>query len=1181
MNLLKCSRKITALLLALIIVSSTGTWQVPALAANSSTVDILDPNFVNSHGGNMVSIYADPNRSPYAVFGEAFGTDNPVEGATKTARAILGAAVERHVENIYDQALGKDVFKVEVNGNDCYTCYLHNTTYDSATGTFIGGNDDRQRIEIRPAEESRNLIGLENEITAFNWKLKIDKDIQKPDGFFHIFQYKAYNSFGLVGNKLPLHDSLNYPNFSSAEDGNPILTFTISSSATQNLEFRYADIGTDAGQETLASIPLNAVKDKWVDITVKILNSEYGWVTMTMKDVETGKILMEYNDPNRVLDVWRRPEIKYNNTTFEGPYPAVSDMINRPKWGIYRKADKSNPNVKDAKIYLADMTLYKSAVGVSPVNLAYGKKAYNSGPITGNAFQTANAKAERLTDGVQKDPVKYTNLIVPQNNLSALGDLSWIGTESSKKGSVIIDLGKVMDFNQVKFFAKTLRLKYANLSVSAESASYSEAADLDKIVFTPVDPLYSDGGKNWTYFNAANGGGDDTADKEYLIDLGKTYSSRYVKLYFENGSGANTTTGTSTFTMTGPPRISELEIYNAPQTPKNIAVNYSGGSGATISWDHVPADYFVIYDNGKVLVDHATSNTYNLTDLDPGAIYNLSLRTAYTDPYSFKPMLSAESAVTVLKTDGDPIIPNPPSSVTATAASDKSISVNWDAVPDAQSYRVALVTDAYERIVADDYKDTSYTIKDLSPGTSYRVKVYAIRRGTLSAAAAEDQVTTTGLKNASDNLLYNKEVQYTRVWNDDTSSYGANKALDNDADGSRWVALKGSQSAWMMVDIGETTPVSALEYYSYQNKLKKVSFYYATDGEAFTNPNSDKWIKILTDDRVAQGKYGNASITKIAERIPLAAPVNARFIKFTVDEVDGDINVNEVKAFGPMSFVGNSALTAIDKSDTSIDLSWAGSNTTLPVSSYDIYNGNTKLTTVAADVRNYKATGLTPNTAYTFRVKAVSESLNDSVYSTLGGLTLNVTTLADTTPPTATVAYTTVSPTNGNVIATITPSEPITVTNNGSSLSHMFTDNGSFTFEFVDAAGNTGTATATVANIDKIAPTLTLSVDKPVLDPPNHKMVTVTASVYADGTGSDIASVVLTSIVLNEPDNELGDGNTVNDIQDAAVGTYDTSFSLRAERSGKGTDRVYTITYTVTDAAGNVATASTQVVVPH
>ncbi|MBB6732423.1 OmpL47-type beta-barrel domain-containing protein [Cohnella zeiphila] len=71
----------------------------------------------------------------------------------------------------------------------------------------------------------------------------------------------------------------------------------------------------------------------------------------------------------------------------------------------------------------------------------------------------------------------------------------------------------------------------------------------------------------------------------------------------------------------------------------------------------------------------------------------------------------------------------------------------------------------------------------------------------------------------------------------------------------------------------------------------------------------------------------------------------------------------------------------------------------------------------------------------------------------------------DRTAPTAEVGYSAVTPTSGSVVATITPSENVTVTNNGGSDSYTFQSNGSFTFEFVDQAGNPGTATATVSNI--------------------------------------------------------------------------------------------------------------------
>ncbi len=77
--------------------------------------------------------------------------------------------------------------------------------------------------------------------------------------------------------------------------------------------------------------------------------------------------------------------------------------------------------------------------------------------------------------------------------------------------------------------------------------------------------------------------------------------------------------------------------------------------------------------------------------------------------------------------------------------------------------------------------------------------------------------------------------------------------------------------------------------------------------------------------------------------------------------------------------------------------------------------------------------------------------------------------------PTAGVAYSTTSKTNQNVVVRLeNPSTEIRITNNGGKDTYTFTENGSFTFEFIDDVTNkTGTAEARVDWIDKIAPTAT------------------------------------------------------------------------------------------------------------
>ncbi len=158
-------------------------------------------------------------------------------------------------------------------------------------------------------------------------------------------------------------------------------------------------------------------------------------------------------------------------------------------------------------------------------------------------------------------------------------------------------------------------------------------------------------------------------------------------------------------------------------------------------------------------------------------------------------------------------------------------------------------------------------------------------------------------------------------------------------------------------------------------------------------------------------------------------------------------------------------------------------------------------------------------------------------------------------------------------LAAGSPPAPITLTGEGV--------NQSVDGTCQDIAGNSASARVSGINIDKTPPTVSCSASPNVLWPPNHNLVPVTLSVVVTDSLSGPAGFVLLSATSNEPDNGLGDGDLPNDIQGFAFGTPATSGQLRAERSGTGTGRVYTLTYKGMDRAGNSATCAATVMVPH
>jgi hypothetical protein len=118
--------------------------------------------------------------------------------------------------------------------------------------------------------------------------------------------------------------------------------------------------------------------------------------------------------------------------------------------------------------------------------------------------------------------------------------------------------------------------------------------------------------------------------------------------------------------------------------------------------------------------------------------------------------------------------------------------------------------------------------------------------------------------------------------------------------------------------------------------------------------------------------------------------------------------------------------------------------------------------------------------------------------------------------------------------------------------------------------------------VDATPPSLSGGIMPSLLWPPDHRMVDIEADVSSDDTCS-ATTITLVSVQSDEPDDAVGfgDGATVDDIQGAELNETDFVFRLRAERSGGGDGRTYTVTYDATDESGNRATQSFDVFVPH
>jgi uncharacterized lipoprotein YddW (UPF0748 family) len=132
-------------------------------------------------------------------------------------------------------------------------------------------------------------------------------------------------------------------------------------------------------------------------------------------------------------------------------------------------------------------------------------------------------------------------------------------------------------------------------------------------------------------------------------------------------------------------------------------------------------------------------------------------------------------------------------------------------------------------------------------------------------------------------------------------------------------------------------------------------------------------------------------------------------------------------------------------------------------------------------------------------------------------------------------------------------------------------------YRSVDNAGNVEAAQSLTVKIDQTTPTISLSADPSVVWPPNGK--TIMIDIIGAGTDAGSGLTEVSYVVMDEYGLPLG---IPSRSMKGASATWADQLAVEASRRGYDLDgRVYQVVATLTDVAGNTATATAIIRVPH
>ena len=286
------------------------------------------------------------------------------------------------------------------------------------------------------------------------------------------------------------------------------------------------------------------------------------------------------------------------------------------------------------------------------------------------------------------------------------------------------------------------------------------------------------------------------------------------------------------------------------------------------------------------------------------------------------------------------------------------------------------------------------------------------------------------------------------------------------------------------------------------------------------------------------------------------------------------------------SVPGNLRTTSL--TPTSLTLAWdASTDNDSGVAGYDVLRNGSLIGSTAG--LSLPDTGLTPNTAYSYTVRAKDNTGNVSaesapfVVTTLGDITAPVTTDNSATignawrTTAATVTLNATDNLSGVAQTYYTTNGTVPTTASATGTSVVLSAPGIYTIRYfsVDVAGNAEAVktAGTVIRIDNVAPTLatTFPVNATAYNTAGWNAGCATARICgtAADTLSGLTSVTMT--IQRSSNNQFWNGSTWQAASSTRTATGTTSWFLSLPTSALTNGVTYTITTRATDAAGNVA----------